>query len=194
MTKLRRQKGKPQGAAAGGAPGSAWRVTEAVWGGVQRVRLTTGGPEIIADPGRVRSVHAVGFVGPGEVLLVQNKDGTWTFPGGRLEDLETPEEALSREIWEEARATLAPGYVPIAATQVEFLNQVPGRVRRFHPTFLLWYAGAVADLSDEPHHDPADYVTGRRITSVDEARALLAPIENDVLTAALAAWPRADGD
>ncbi len=160
-------------------------MREAVWGGGQRVRLVTGPPSLVTDPDRVRSIHAVGFVGD-DVLLVQNKDGSWTFPGGRLEERETIDEALERELWEEARATLAPGYVPVAATRVEFLNRVPGKVYRFHPTFLLWVAGQVAVLSDEPHHDPADFVTGRRVTSVEEARELLPPLEQEVLQAAVA--------
>ena len=169
-------------------PPGAWRVCETIWGGAQRVRLVTGPPSLVeeAHAQRVRSVHAVGWVGPGDdVLLVQNKDGSWTFPGGRLEERETPDEALAREVWEEARARFAPGYVPVAATRIEFLNRVPGRIYRFHPTFLLWVAGHVADLSDEPHHDPADYVIGRRIVSANEARDLLPPLEQDVLTAAL---------
>ncbi len=172
-------------------PAGAWHVTESVWGDVQRVRLTTGPPSLATDPERVRSVHAVGFVPhPSSVLvlLVQNKDATWTFPGGRLEEKETADEALAREIWEEARATLAPGHVPVAVTQIEFLNRVPGRIYRFHPSFLLWVAGSVAVLSDEPHHDPADYVTQRRVLSVEEARDRLGPLERVVLEAAQAAW------
>lgn len=168
-------------------PPGAWHALDAVWGGAQRVRLVTGPPTLITEPERVRSVHAVGFAGPEDVLLVENKDGTWTFPGGRLEGTETPDEALRRELWEEARATLAPGYRPVAATQVEFLNRVPGRVYRVHPSFFLWVVGSVATLSDEPHHDPADFVTGRRVAGVETARSLLGPLERRVLEAALLA-------
>lgn len=169
-------------------PPGAWQATEAVWGGAQRVRLVTGPPSLVGDDGvRVRSIHAVLFAqnNQNDVLLVQNKDGSWTFPGGRLEERETPTEALDRELWEEARATLAPGAVPVAATQITFLNRVPGRLHRVHPTFLLWVTGRVAHLSDEPHHDPANFVIGRRLASLDEARALLPPLECDVLDAAL---------
>ena len=171
-------------------PPGAWHVLEARWGELQRVRLVTGPPSLISEPVHVRSIHVVGFVGQGStsrnVLLVENKDGSWTFPGGRLEDSETLDDALRREVWEEARAVLAPTYTSIAATRIEFLNRVPGRVYRVHPTFLLWVAGAVQSLSDEPHHDPADGVIGRIVLSADEAREKLGPLEVRVLDAALA--------
>ena len=177
-------------------PPGAWHVLEARWGEAQRVRLVTGPPSLVGDSVHVRSIHIVGFVGQGTsgiggspgktLLLVQNKDGSWTFPGGRLEDAETLNEALHREVWEEARARLAPVNTPIAATRIEFLNRVPGRVYRVHPTFLLWVTGNVEFLSDEPHHDPADGVIGRAVVDVETAREKLGPLEVRVLEAALA--------
>jgi 8-oxo-dGTP pyrophosphatase MutT (NUDIX family) len=167
----------------------AWHVEEARWGDLQRVRLVTGPPSLVGDAAvQVRSIHVVAFSGNADdVLLVQNKDQTWTFPGGRLEGSETLHEALVREVWEEARAVLVPDHTPVAATRIEFLNRVPGRVYRVHPTYLMWVAGTVAELSDEPHHDPADGVVGRLVTGAEEARNLLAPLEQVVLNAALAA-------
>lgn len=165
----------------------AWHVEEARWGEQQRVRLLTGPPSLVGDIVQVRSIHVAAFLGTGsEILLVQNKDQSWTFPGGRLEGSETLSQALSREVWEEARAVLAPDHKPVAATRIEFLNRVPGRVYRVHPTFLLWVTGSVVELSDEPHNDPADGVVGRRVVGLDEARELLAPLEKVVLDAALA--------
>jgi 8-oxo-dGTP pyrophosphatase MutT (NUDIX family) len=167
-------------------PPGAWHAVEAVWGGSQRVRLVTGPPTLVGEAhDRVRSVHAVLFAEENNVLLVQNKDGSWTFPGGRLEERETTDEALTRELWEEARTRARPGWVPLAATEITFVNRVPGRIHRVHPTFLLWVTGRVAVLSDEAHHDPADFVIGRRVAPVDEARALLPPLEIGVLNAAL---------
>lgn len=167
-------------------PPGAWHVLEARWGEAQRVRLITGPPALISEPVHVRSIHVVGFVEPsGDVLLVENKDGSWTFPGGRLEDAETLDQALRREVWEEARALLAPNYTSVAATRIEFLNRVPGRVYRVHPTFLLWVAGSVITLSDEPHHDPADGVVGRCVVPASEAHEKLGPLETRVLEAAL---------
>jgi 8-oxo-dGTP pyrophosphatase MutT (NUDIX family) len=120
-----------------------------------------------------------------KLLLVQNKNTSFTFPGGRLEPRETLAQALTREVWEEARATVAADWCPIAATRIEYLNRVPGRIHRFHPTYLLWVLGSVTSLSDEPHHDPADSVIGRLLATVEEAHALLGPLEQTVLQAAM---------
>jgi 8-oxo-dGTP pyrophosphatase MutT (NUDIX family) len=162
-------------------PPSAWHSTEAVWGSAQRVRLITGPPSLIEDTAHVRSVHLIGFLPPGDsLLLVQNKDNTWTFPGGRLEGGESIADALEREVWEEARARIAPGWASIATTRIDFLNRVKDRVYRFHPSYLL-------ELADEPCHDPADYVIAREVTGIEEARRRLGPMETRVLDAALAA-------
>jgi 8-oxo-dGTP pyrophosphatase MutT (NUDIX family) len=150
------------------------------------VRLVTGPPSLVGDGTHIRSIHIVGIVPdrtlPRKLLLVQNKDSSFTFPGGRLEPRETLAQALSREVWEEARATIAADWRPVAATRIEYLNRVPGRIHRFHPTYLLWVLGSVTTLSDEPHHDPADSVIGRHLATADEARPLLGPLEQAVLT------------
>lgn len=173
-------------------PAGAWHACETVWGESQRVRLVTGAMSLVDAPERIRSIHAVGFLRTvsgveAQVLLVQNQDGSYTFPGGRLEGTETPAEALKREVWEEARAVLLPGDLPVAATRIEFLNRVPGRIHRVHPSFLLWVVAEIASLSDEVCIDPApNGVVGRRVVSVSEARALLSAPASLVLDAAIA--------
>jgi len=168
----------------------AWHVEETLWGDSQRVRLVTGPPTLIDDIAMVRSIHAVAFHDDG-ILLVQNRDGSWTFPGGRLEGGESLEQALGRELWEEARARIVPDYQPLAVTRIDFVNRVPGRVYRVHPTYLMWVVGSVAELSDEPHNDPANSVVGRRIVDSESAHDLLPALEQRVLREAL---PRAMGE
>jgi len=95
------------------------------------------------------------------------------------------QDALQRELWEEARARIVPDYQPLAATRIDFVNRVPGRVYRVHPTYLLWVIGSVEELSDEPHHDPANAVVARRVVEADEARILLPLLEQRILAEAL---------
>ncbi|MDX1931117.1 MAG: NUDIX domain-containing protein [Capsulimonadales bacterium] len=166
-------------------PPGAWHVLEAIWGESQRVRLVTGLPSLVTDTVHIRSIHLVGFVSPEQVLLVQNRDGSFTFPGGRLEGNETLDGALHREVWEEARATIAPGYRPVAATRIEFLNRVPGRVYRVHPSYISWVVGQVDALADEPCLDPAEGVIDRLVTSITDAMGRLGPLEQRVLEGAI---------
>ena len=173
-------------------PHGAWSVTDALWGEKQRVRLVTGPPSLVESPEHIRSIHAVGFVDADRVLLVQNKDRTWTFPGGRLEGGETLDAALRREVWEEARATISASHRMVAVTRIEFLNRVPGRVYRVHPSYTAWVVGEVIELSDEPHHDPADGVIGRRVATLTEAQALLDAMERQILEVAVTRWREAD--
>jgi 8-oxo-dGTP diphosphatase len=168
-----------------GAVAGAWLTEETTWGETQRVRLITGGPSLIEQSEQVRSIHMVGFVGEGQVLIVQSRDGSWTFPGGRLEGGETLGEALSREVWEEAGARIAGGWRRVAATRIDFINRVPGRVYRVHPTYLLWVAGEVTELAHEPDPDPVGGVVARAVLKLDEAHELLPALERRVLAEVL---------
>jgi len=47
--------------------------------------------------------------------------------------------------------------------------------------------GDVAELSDEPHHDPAEGVVGRLVTATADALTRLGPLEQCVLNAAITA-------
>jgi 8-oxo-dGTP pyrophosphatase MutT (NUDIX family) len=165
-------------------PPGCWLQEEALWGERQRVQLTTGPAALVCDTERVRSIHLVGFLGGG-VLLAQNRDGSYTFPGGRLEEAESIDDALRRELWEEVGARVAPDYAPIAATRIQFINRVPGRVYRVHPTYLLWVAGTIDFLTETMPEDPAKGVVDRRLATPEEARTLLPALERRVLEATL---------
>lgn len=59
-------------------------------------------------PSRRLTTQVLGlcFTPGGRIVLVSGNETDWTLPGGSPEEQETLEEALAREVWEEARARI----------------------------------------------------------------------------------------
>ena len=137
-------------------------VEEMHWG-EQPVRLTGFMCSALPADAPTTSVHVIAFSG-GKVLVVRDRRGIFGFPGGRLEHGETYEDALAREVHEEARAHLRDGYRLFAALKVEYMAQIPGRNNPHPYSYMAVYAGIVRAL--EPiGHDPAGIITGRDLFS-----------------------------
>ena len=145
-------------------------VEEMHWG-EQPVRLTALRCPALPDDAPVTSAHIVAFYGE-KTLVVRDRRGMFGFPGGRLEQGEGIDQALQREVYEEARAYLKPGYVLFGAMKIEYPVKLPNRNYAHDFTYMGLYAGVVRSL-DPIGHDPAGVVTGRDLFSPEQCEQRL---------------------
>jgi 8-oxo-dGTP diphosphatase len=100
----------------------------------------------------------------GLVLIGQRRRGDrhplkWEFPGGKVEERETPQEALKRELWEELaiEAEIGP-----EASRYEF--QYPGRAR----VMLIFYTvQAWTGEAENQAFEQIQWVERRRLPEYD---------------------------
>jgi 8-oxo-dGTP pyrophosphatase MutT (NUDIX family) len=133
---------------------------EMQWG-AQPVRLTAARCRVLPTDAPTTSVHIVAFHG-GRVLVVCDRKGVFGFPGGRLEAAETREQAMAREVYEEASANLNPDYRLFAALKIQCTVRLPGRNYPHPHTYMGMYVGTVRSL-DPIRRDPAGIVTSRAL-------------------------------
>ncbi len=167
-------------------PSAVWLTEEMHWG-ERRVRLSAG-PADAASLARVwgKSAHAVVFTGR-SVLLVREAGGDWHFPGGRTDPGETLEQALAREMMEEAGATLVSHPLLFAAVRVEFPDGPPPGADGDPHT--VYYIAELAALTPEYAGDPAlaeQQIAERCLVPLEDAAALLRPFDRRLLKEALA--------
>lgn len=146
-------------------------TVEMNWG-MQPVRLTAHRCDSLPEDAPVTSVHIVAFYGS-SLLTVRDRKGIYGFPGGRLDPGESREQAMDREVYEEANAYLDPDYTLFAVIKIEYTQRLQGRHYPNAYSYLAMYAGKVRAL-DPFSGDPAGIVVERALfTQRDCDRHLL---------------------
>ncbi len=95
------------------------------------------------------------------------KDG-WEFPGGKIEEGETPQEALQREIMEELNTEIKVG---------ELINTIEYDYPTFHLSMDCFWAEVVSGEIVLKEHEAAKWLTKEELDSVDWLPADIALIE-----------------
>jgi 8-oxo-dGTP diphosphatase len=120
---------------------------------------------------RITGAFALVFVGD-QMLMTKLRDQTrgWDIPGGGVEPGETPEEAMRREVHEEAGAKLGPAR-PFAYQEVRLLGRKPkGYASPYPDSYMVFYRAQL--LSLEPFTGDEE-TEGRGLLPPNEARTTL---------------------
>lgn len=112
----------------------------------------------------MKTIHVVGAViyHQGKVFATQRgygefKDG-WEFPGGKVQEGETPEKALEREILEELDTRISVG---------PFIGQIEYDYPSFHLSMRCYWCTVVSGNLILKEHEAAKWLSQEELDSVD---------------------------
>ncbi|MBK9710643.1 MAG: NUDIX hydrolase [Kouleothrix sp.] len=91
-------------------------------------------PPFAPPPELVTQAYGICFTEHRKIVLVSTGGGYWNLPGGTLERGETPEQALGREVWEEACARVVRSQY-IGCQLVEDPQAVDGPIAYYQTRF-----------------------------------------------------------
>jgi 8-oxo-dGTP diphosphatase len=109
-----------------------------------RFRLTLSLADELPPVEQVGTAHGLVFDGDA-IVLARHVTRSWTIPGGHLEPGETPEQALHREVAEEAGAVVRDP-VLLAVERIERLAGPPASDRYTNPSFQVFYGARLVSL------------------------------------------------
>lgn len=84
--------------------------------------------------------------------------GGWEFPGGKIEEGETPEEALKREIYEELNAKISVD---------KYLHIIEYDYPKFHLSMKCYVCSLLDDSLELKEHSAAKWLTKEELYSVE---------------------------
>ena len=114
-----------------------------------RFRITLSLTAELPPVDHVSTAHGLVFDGDA-LVLARHVTREWTIPGGHLEPGESPEEAMHREVAEEAGAVVRDPEL-LAVERIELLSGPPASDRYRNPSFQVFYVARLVSLGPPTH-------------------------------------------
>jgi 8-oxo-dGTP pyrophosphatase MutT (NUDIX family) len=122
----------------------------------------------LPDSERITGAFVLAFKGD-ELVLTQLKERGWDIPGGHLERGETPDDAMKRELYEEAGAVID-RFGLLGYEEITLLGDKPANYKYPYPnSYMVFYWAAVSRLDDLQESAETH---GRGLFDPDKARQI----------------------